>query len=67
MITYILIGIAFMFLLEYFTNLNRFKKYSKTHSEYFKKFGFWERFMGITCWPIFLGVFLYGFLIEYFK
>ena len=32
MITYILIGVVFMFLLEHFTSLKRFKKYAKTNS-----------------------------------
>ena len=67
MITYILIGVIFMFLLEHFTSLDKFKKYIKTHPNAFKKFGFKERVLGILFWPICLCIFLYSFLKEFFK
>ena len=56
-----------MFLLEYSTSLDRFKKYTKTHSKGFKMFGFWERFLGIIFWPFLLGVFFYNFFKQLFK
>ena len=65
--TYILIGIVLMFLLEYFTSLNKYKKYLKTHSNAFVKFGFWERLIGISCWPLLLTIFLYNFFKELLK
>ena len=67
MIVYILIGVVFMFLLEHFTSLNRFKKYAKVNSNITKAFGFWERTLGILCWPVLLGVFLYSFIKTYFN
>ena len=65
--TYILIGIVLMFLLEHFTNLERFKKYIKIHPEAFGGFSFWERIIGILFWPILSGVFLYNFIKQLFK
>ena len=67
MITYILIGILFIFLLEYFTSLDRFKKYSNTHPKAYIEFGFWERAIGILFWPVCLGVFLYNFFKQLYK
>ena len=67
MITYILIGILLMFLLEHFTSLKRFNKYIKTQPEAFTGFGFWERIIGILFWPVLLGIFLYNFLKTYFN
>ena len=67
MIIYILIGIAFMFLLEYFTSLNRFKKYSNMYPKAYIEFGFWERTIGILFWPVLMGVFLYNFFKQLFK
>tara|TARA_Y100001963_G_scaffold27526_1_gene37509 strand:- start:45 stop:248 length:204 start_codon:yes stop_codon:yes gene_type:complete len=67
MITYILIGIIFMFLLEYVTSTNIFKKYKNISPKAFEAFGFWERFMGVLLWPILLIIFLYSFLIEFFR
>ena len=65
--TYILIGITLMFLLEYFTSLERFNKYVKTSPEAFKSFNLWERVIGILFWPILLGIFLYNFFKELIK
>jgi len=67
LITYILIGVTLMFLLEHFTSLPNFNKYLKTHPKTFTGFGFWERIIGILFWPILLGVFLYNFLKYLFK
>ena len=67
MIIYILIGVLFMFLLEHFTTSKKFKKYIKTNPTAFKTFGFWERLMGILCWPLFLGIFSYSFFKELIK
>ena len=65
--TYILIGVVLMFLLEYFTSLDRYKIYIKTNPKAFESFGFWERVIGILFWPILLGVFLYNFFKQLFK
>ena len=56
-----------MFLLEHFTNLERFKKYIKIHPEALGGFSFWERIIGILFWPILSGVFLYNFIKQLFK
>ena len=57
MITYILIGIIFMFLVEYSTQNKTIKK----HLPKPLTFGFWERTIGILFWPVCLGIFLYNF------
>ena len=67
MITYILIGIVFMFFIEQLTRLNKIKKYKKNYPKAFIEFGFWERMLGILFWPILLGVFLYNFIKSYLK
>ena len=66
-ITYILIGIFFMFTLEFFINSKWVKRYSKKYPRIEADFGFWERTLGIIFWPLCLGVFLYNFFKEYFK
>ena len=63
MIEYILIGIVFMFLIEYSSKTKKFKKHLPKSIE----FGFWERTMGILFWPACLGVFLYHFFKELSK
>ena len=67
MIIYILTGILFIFLLEQFTSLSKFKKYSKVYPKAYVKFSFWERFIGVLGWPILLGVFCYNFFKQLFK
>ena len=67
MITYILIGVIFMFLVEYTLNSPTAKKYSKIYPSLKNKFGFWERTIGIIFWPPCLGIFLYNFLKQLFK
>ena len=64
--TYILIGIVFMFILEHFTNTKKFKKYI-TNPKAILPFGWNERLMGILFWPISLGIFIYHFIKEFFK
>ena len=56
-----------MFLLEYVTSTNIFKKYKNISPKAFEAFGFWERFMGVLLWPIALTVFIYSFAKEFFK
>ena len=67
LITYILIGVLLMFLLEYFTNLKQFNKYIKTQPKAFNSFSMWERIIGILFWPILSGIFLYNFFKQLFK
>ena len=67
MITYILIGIAFMFLFECFASSNKTKKYYKKVNKSYKEFGFWEIIIGGSLWPLLLGIFLYNFFKAYFK
>ena len=67
MITYILIGVVLMFLLEHFTRLKKFKKYIKSQPKSFEDFGLWERVIGILLWPMWLSVFLYSFFKQLFK
>ena len=67
LIDYILIGVIFMFLVEYSLNTPTAKKHSNIYPNLKNKFGFWERTLGIIFWPLCLGVFLYSFLIEIFK
>ena len=67
MMTYILIGIVFMFLIEHIARLNKVKNLQKAYPKAFTEFGFWERLIGILCWPVLLWVFLYNFFKQYFK
>ena len=67
LIDYILIGVIFMFLVEYTLNSSTAKKYSKIYPNLKAKFGFWERFFGIVFWPVCLGIFLYNFFKQLFK
>ena len=64
---YIVIGVIFVFLLEYFTSKDRFKKYSDMYPKAYIEFGFWERVIGVLCWPILLGIFIYNFFNELLK
>ena len=67
MITYILIGILFMFCVEWGTNTNSYKNHMLYKHSKNIKIGWAERFMGVFFWPIFLAVFLYNFFKTYFK
>jgi putative effector of murein hydrolase LrgA (UPF0299 family) len=60
---YILIGIIFMFCVEYALNT----KYIKKRLNVNYGLGWLERTLGILFWPICLGIFLYSFFKELFK
>ena len=61
--TYILIGIVFMFCIEYLSSKESVKEHLPAEIE----LGWGARCAGIILWPICLGVFLYHFLKSYFK
>ena len=63
MITYILIGIAFMFCIEFLLNTN----YMQEKLDVNYSFGWVERTVGILFWPVCLGIFLYNFFKTYFN
>ena len=63
MITYILIGIIFMFCIEYFSNHISVREYIDRDIE----IGWPERIIGISLWPICLGIFLYNFFKQFSK
>ena len=67
MITYILIGIAFMFCVEWGMTTNTFKEHMNFKGSTPMKIGLAERIMGISFLPIFVTVFLYNFFKEYFR
>jgi Na+/melibiose symporter-like transporter len=58
---YILIGIIFMFFVEYLLN----RKDIRIHI--LAEIGWTERIMGVILWPIFLGIFLYNFFKNLLK
>ena len=64
MMTYIFIGIVFMFFVEFLTKSNIIKETLKTKNI---EIGFLERILGILFWPICLGIFLYNFFKQLFK
>ena len=66
MITYILIGVFFMFCVEYIINSGTFKKTLKLNKTNFP-IGWKERIVGIFMWPLFVVIFLYNFFKELFK
>ena len=69
MITYILIGIVFMFFIEWGTHTDVFKKHMVLKNQDLNNhiIGWMERILGILFWPICFGVFLYFFIKQYFK
>ena len=67
MMTYILIGIVFMFCVEWSTNTDTFKNHMLFKGSTPIKIGWAERFMGVFFWPVCLGIFLYNFFKQYFK
>ena len=67
LIDYILIGVIFMFLVEYTLNTPTAKKYSSIYPNLKNKFGFWQRVIGILFWPVLSGIFLYNFIKTYFN
>ena len=54
-----------MFLIEHVTRLIE-KKHKKKYPKALIEFGFWERLVGILCWPVLLVVFIYNFFKQYF-
>ena len=64
MIIYILIGIIFMFCVEYLLNLESIQE---KLTDMPRELGWTERVLGILFWPICLSIFLYNFLKEFFK
>ena len=67
MIVYILIGVVFMFLLEHFTSLNIFKKYTDVYPKAYLELRMKERIMGILLWPILAVIFIFTFFKTLFK
>ena len=63
MMIYILIGIIFMFFIEYLLNRKTIQKQLR----YTVNLGWTERIIGVFFWPICLGIFLYNFFKEIFK
>ena len=66
MITYILIGIAFMFCIEYLLNMDSIKERMTTTSD-IEDMIWTKRIIGVLFWPVWLGIFIYNFLISYFE
>ena len=64
--SYIIIGIVFMFIVEHSTNTEKFRQYI-TNPKAFMPFSWFERITGIFFWPVLLAVFLYFFLKEFLK
>ena len=58
--TYIIIGIVFMFCLDFLST----RKSIKIHLAKEFQIGWKERVIGILLWPICLGIFIYNFLIN---
>ena len=57
MMIYILIGILFMFCIEYLLS----KESIQQQFTYSPNIGWMERIIGVIFWPICLGIFLYNF------
>ena len=65
--TYILIGILFMFFIDFFTHSKYYKEFEKTNPKAKINFGFLERFFGVILWPVWVVVFFYQFFKQLFK
>ena len=63
MMIYILVGIIFMFCIEYLLNKETIQK----HLTSIPNLGWTERIIGILFWPLWLVIFLYYFFKLYFK
>jgi putative effector of murein hydrolase LrgA (UPF0299 family) len=63
MIVYILIGVVFMFCIEFLLNTNYVKEKITVEGN----IGWLERTIGVLFWPICLGIFLYNFFKQLFK
>ena len=66
MITYILLGIAFMFCIEYLLNMDSIKERMTTTSD-IEDMIWTKRIIGVLFWPVWLGIFIYNFLTSYFE
>ena len=63
MMIYILVGIIFMFCIEFLST----RKSIEIHLSKKFQIGWKERTMGVLFWPICLVIFLYNFFKTYFK
>ena len=63
MMIYILVGLIFMFCIEYLLNKESIQK----QLTYIPNFGWTERIIGIVIWPLWLGIFLYNFFKKLYK
>ena len=61
--SYLIIGIIFMFCIEYLLNLKSIQEKLTSIPDV----GWAERAMGIFFWPVCLGIFLYNFFKTFFK
>ena len=63
-INYLFIGVVFMVIVEYLLNRSDIQKHINTK---IPNLGFWEIIIGVSLWPLLLGIFLYNFFKAYFK
>ena len=63
MMEYILIGIIFMFCIEFLLNTN----YVKERITVEGNIGWFERTIGVLFWPVCFGIFFYHFLKQLLK
>ena len=61
MMTYILIGIIFMFCVEFLLSKDKFNQHISI------TLGWKERIMGILFWPVCVGIFFYNFFKQLLK
>ena len=62
--TYFLLGVVFMFSMDVFLKSKPAQKHINTK---IPNLGFWEIIIGVSLWPLLLGIFLYNFFKAYFK
>ena len=69
MITYVLIGIAFMFCVEFLTNTHNYKLTQEKFNPDLPdiEMNFWVRILGVIFWPICLVIFIYNFFKQLYK
>ena len=63
MMIYILVGIIFMFCIEYLLNKETIQK----HLTSIPNLGWTERIIGILFWPVCVGIFFYNFFKQLLK
>ena len=61
--TYLLMGTAFMFVVELVANTKTYKKMHKSKPP----LGYKERIVGILAWPACVAIFIFSFFKQYFK